>query len=327
MVLILDRETLKSILTMKDTIEAVEEAFKYFGLGKVKMPLRPTIKVDEYNGLILYMPAYIGGMNALAVKVVSVYPDNPTKYGKPTVLGTVLLNDPKTGDLLAILEGGFITAMRTGAVSGVATKYLARKNSKIVGVFGAGVQARTQLMAICEVRPIEEARVYDVDRRVAEKYAEEMSEKLGITVKVADKAVDAVKGCDIIVTATTSKVPVFKGEWLEAGTHVNGIGSHTPDARELDSITVKKAKIVVDSYEACFKEAGDIIIPINEGVITREHIYAELGEIVTGKKPGRISDDEITVFKSVGLAIQDASTALKAFQIALERKAGKTITL
>ncbi|MCS7364783.1 MAG: ornithine cyclodeaminase family protein [archaeon GB-1867-035] len=327
MVLVLDRETLKSILTMKDTIDAVEEAFKYFGLGKVKMPMRPAIRIDEYNGLILYMPAYIGGMDALAVKVVSVYPDNPTKYNKPTVLGTVLLNDSKTGDLLAIMEGGFITAMRTGAVSGVATKYLARKDSKVVGVFGAGVQARTQLMAVCEVRPIEEARVYDIYKHAAERYAEEMSKELGINIKVVDEALDAVKGCDIIITATTSKVPVFKGEWLEAGTHINGIGSHTPDARELDSITIKKSKVVVDSYEACLKEAGDIIIPINEGVITKDHIYAELGEIVTGKKPGRVNDNEITLFKSVGLAIQDASTALKAYQLALRKKVGRTISL
>lgn len=327
MVFVLDRETLKSILTMKDTVEAVEEAFKYFGLSKVKMPMRPAIKVEEYNGLILYMPAYIGGMNALAVKVVSVYPDNPTKYGKPTVLGTVLLNDPETGDLLAIMEGGFITAMRTGAVSGVATKYLARNDSKVVGIFGAGIQARTQLMAVCEVRPIEEAKVYDIDKRAAKNYAEEMSKKLGVDVMVVGEAVDAVKGCDIIVTATTSKTPVFKGEWLRAGTHINGIGSHTPNARELDSTTIKRSKVIVDSYEACFNEAGDIIIPLNEGTITREHIYAELGEIVTGKKPGRTSDDEITLFKSVGLAIQDASTALKAFQIALKQSVGKTITL
>ncbi len=327
MVLVLDRETLKSILTMKDTIEAVEEAFKMYGLGKVKMPLRPTIKIEEYNGIILYMPAYIAEMDALAVKVVSVYPDNPSKYNLPTVLGTILLNDPKTGDLLAILEGGFITAMRTGAVSGVATKYLAREDSKVVGVFGAGVQARTQLMAVYEVRPIEKAYVYDVIHSAAEKYAEEMSKQLGIDVKVVDEPIKAVKGCDIIITATTSKTPVFNGEWLESGTHINGIGSHTPTTRELDSTTIKRAKVVVDTYESCLSEAGDILIPIKEGIITKDHIYAELSEIVLGKKPGRVSDDEITVFKSVGVAIQDASTALKAYKIALEKGVGKTIKL
>ena len=217
--------------------------------------------------------------------------------------------------------------MRTGAVSGVASKYLARKDSKVVGVFGAGVQARTQLMAICEVRPIEEARVYDVIGSAAKRYAEEMSKQLGIDVKPVDNPIKAVKGCDIIVTATTSKTPVFKGDWVENGTHINGIGSHTPTTRELDSTIIKRAKVVVDSYEACLREAGDILIPINEGIITKDHIYAELSEIVTGKKPGRVNDEEITVFKSVGLAIQDASTALKAYQLALKKGVGKKVEL
>ncbi|MCS7385254.1 MAG: ornithine cyclodeaminase family protein [archaeon GB-1867-005] len=327
MVLVLSRDDLKSILTMKDVIDAVEEAFKCYGLGKASMPPRPVIKVEGYNGLILYMPAYIADMDALAVKIVSVYPDNPKKYALPTTLGTVLLNDPRTGDLLAIMEGAFITAMRTGAVSGVASKYLARSDSRIVGIFGAGVQARTQLMALCEVRPIEEARVYDVIYSASKKYADEMSKQLGIDVRPVENPVEAVKGCDIIVTATTSKTPVFRGEWVEDGTHINGIGSHTPTSRELDSNIIMRAKVVVDSIEACFREAGDIIIPINEGVIGRDHIYAELSELVTGAKPGRVNDKEITIFKSVGLAIQDASTALKAYRLALKKGVGKEISL
>jgi len=327
MVLVLSREDLRRILTMKETIEAVEEAFKLFHEGRAKMPLRPAIRVEEHNGLILYMPAYIGGMEALAVKVVSVYPENPKKYGLPTILGTILLNDPKSGKLLSIMDGGLITAMRTGAVSGVASKYLAREDSEVAGIFGAGVQARTQLMAIYEVRPIKKAFVYDVYPEAAKKYAEEMSRQLGIDVTPVDEPIKAVKGCNIICTATTSKTPVFNGEWVEEGTHINGIGSHVPEARELDSTVIKRAKIVVDSYEACLKEAGDIIIPLKEGVISKDHIYADLGEVVSGSKPGRISNDEITLFKSVGLAIQDASTALRAYKMAVKSGIGKEITL
>ena len=327
LVLVLSREDIGKILTMKTTIEAVEEAFKLFNEGKAKMPLRPAIRAEEHNGLILYMPAYIGGMEALAIKVVSVYPDNPKKYSLPTILGTILLNDPKTGGLLAVMDGGLITAMRTGAVSGVATKHLSRVDSEKVGIFGAGAQARTQLMATCEVRPIKKAHVYDIYPEAAKKYAKEMSEKLGIDVIPVDEPIKAVKDCDIICTATTSKKPIFKGEWVEEGTHINGIGSHIPEARELDTTIIKRAKIIVDSYDACLKEAGDLIIPIKEGAISKDHIYADLGEIITGKKIGRKDEKEITLFKSVGLAIQDASTALKAYQTAIKMGVGKTITL
>jgi len=311
---------------MEDAIDAVEEGFRQHQLGTAQLPLRTAIHIPEHNGIVLFMPGYIGGMDALGMKVVTVYPDNPSKYNLPTILATVLLSDPRTGDLLAIMDGTFLTAMRTGAASGVATKYLARPDAGVVGVFGAGVQARTQLMAVCAVRPITEARVYDVVPEAVQSFCDEMSAKLGITVRPAADAREAVEGCDVIVTATTSKTPVFDGAWVAPGTHLNGIGSHTPDAREFDSTVIRRAKVVVDLREAALAEAGDVIIPIKAGEITAEHIYAELGEIVTGK-PGRESPDEITLFKSVGLAIQDMSTATRVYQRAREKGIGQEIGL
>ncbi|MEM2136974.1 MAG: hypothetical protein QXI93_03355 [Candidatus Methanomethylicia archaeon] len=326
MVLIIGREEIERILTMEETIEEVEKAFKNLSLGKVIMPIRSNIPLKKYSGIIYYMPAYIEEMEALAIKVVSVHSEN-YKYGLPTTQATILLNEAKTGKLLSIMDGGYITAMRTGAASGVATKYMARKNAKVAGIFGAGVQARTQLIAVCKVRPIERAYVYDVRMDAAEKYAVEMSKMLGIDVKVMKEPKKLVDESEIICAATTSKTPIFNGEWLREGTHINGIGAHTPDARELDTTTIKRSKVVVDSYEACLKEAGEIIIPLNEKEITRDHIYAELGEIIAGRKVGRINDKEITLFKSVGLAIQDAATALKVYQKALENRVGKEIKI
>lgn len=326
MVLIISREEVERILTMEETIEEVEKAFKNLSLKKVIMPIRSNIPLKKYNGIIYYMPAYIEETDALAVKIVSVHSEN-YKYGLPTTQATILLNEAKTGRLLAIMDGGYITAMRTGAASGVATKYLAKKKAKTVGIFGAGVQARTQLIAVCKVRPIEKAYVYDVRMEVAKKYADEMSKTLGINIEIVNNPKKLVEESEIICAATTSKTPIFNGEWLRNGTHINGIGAHTPDARELDTITIKRSKVVVDSYEACLKEAGEIIIPLNEGEITKEHIHAELGEIIAGLKPGRENDDEITLFKSVGLAIQDAATALKVYQKALENKIGKEIKI
>jgi ornithine cyclodeaminase/alanine dehydrogenase len=313
---------------MKDVMEIVEEGFRQFALGNVKMPLRPTIRIERSNGLLTYMPAYIGGIDALAVKVVSIYPDNPTYHQLPTIQGTVLMNDPETGALLSIMEGGFITAMRTGAVSGLATKYLAKKDAKVAGIFGCGVQARTQLLAVNEARRLESVKAYDPLPDVSEMFCEEMSRRLDIEMIQADTPEDVVTDSDIIITATVSKEPVFKGEWLESGSHVNGVGSHHgPGWRELDETTIKRAKIVVDSKEACLKEAGDIVDPIQMGIVSHEHIYAELGEIIIGKKKARIDDQEITVFKSVGLALQDAATSIKAYENAKRLNVGETVSL
>lgn len=308
-------------------MQAVEEAFRQYALGTLEMPLRTTIRPKDFGGTFLVMPAFIGGMKALGLKVVTVYPKNPEKFGLPTILATIMLNDPETGGPLAVMDGAYVTAMRTGAVSGVATKYLARRDANVAGIFGAGVQARTQLWAIAEARQLTKAKVFDVDLNRANQFCKEMGEKLGIEVVRSNSAEDTVKGSHIIATATTSKTPIFEGRWLEPGMHVNGIGSHSPDARELDTETIRRCKIVVDQREAASKEAGDLMMPVAEGVLTWESIHAELGEIITGRKLARTSESEITLFKSVGLALQDISTATMVYQLAKERQVGKSIDI
>jgi alanine dehydrogenase len=323
MTLLLNRQDVAGLLTMNDAIRAVEEAFRQLALGQVIMPQRTAIRIAGHNGLHLGMQAYIGGeLDALALKVVTVYTENPGRHGLPTTIGVLLLNDARTGAPLAVMDAGYLTAVRTGAVSGVATKYLARPDASRVGIFGAGVQAKAQLRAMCAVRPIRAAQVYDVDVTRARSYAEEMSGELKISVTPVESPRAAVEGMDVVVLASSASQPVLDGDWLVAGQHINGIGSHAPHARELDTKAIVKSKVIADYPEACLVEAGDLIIPIKEGAIGKDHIHAGLGDVIVGLKPGRQTREEITLFKSVGLALQDVSTAHLVYQKALEAKVG-----
>jgi ornithine cyclodeaminase/alanine dehydrogenase len=225
------------------------------------------------------------------------------------------------------MDAGFLTAMRTGAASGVATKYLAREDSHTCVIFGAGVQARKQLEALKLVRPLEKVLVLDIDADARAAFAEQMGDALGIEVAPTEDARSAVGVADIVVTASSSHEPVLDGDWLRPGTHINNIGSHSPGARELDTKTVQRAKFVADLKAANLAEAGDILIPIQEGAVGEDHIYASLGEIVIGAKPGRENPEEITVFKSCGLAIQDVSTAHAVYGAARARSIGTEVEL
>ena len=319
MPLILNRDDVIKVLEMKDCMEVVEKAFAV-------LPLRTPITPPD--GLSLYMPAYLKELGALACKVVTVYKNNPSKHNMPTVIGKVLLQDPGTGDVVCIMDGGYLTAVRTGAVSGVATKYLAREDKgQSVGIFGAGVQAKMQLWAVAEAREISKAYIYDISDEAVARFVTEMTAKLDLGITKVSSPDQILENCDIICTATSSATPIFDGDKVRKGTHINGIGSHTPNARELDTNIVKKSRLVADSYEACLKEAGDIMIPIEEGAIDKSHMYAELGEVVTGKKPARQNDDEITLFKSNGLAIQDVATAKLVYDKAMESGIGTKIEI
>jgi alanine dehydrogenase len=323
MALLLSRNDVISLLDMKDCLAAVETAFAEHARGQAVMPQRAAIKIEDKHGLFLGMPAYIGGdQDALGLKVVTVYPDNPAQHDLPTTLGTLMLCDPATGKVIAIMDAGYLTAVRTGAASGVATRYLARKDAKTCAVFGAGVQARKQLEAMSLVRPIAKALVIDTAADVRDRFATEMSTELGIEVTATEDAEAAVRSADIVITASSSPTPVFEGDWLQPGTHINNIGSHAPTTRELDTVTIQRSRYVADLGEANLAEAGDLLIPIQEGAVSADHISASLGEIVIGQKPGREDDEEITLFKSVGLAIQDMSTALAVFKAAQTAGAG-----
>lgn len=327
MALILNREEVASVLTMKDTIEAVEQAFRDLAQGKAEMPVRPTIRVPDPPGVINVMPAYLATMGALGMKLVSGYPQNPSKFDMPTIQATILYSDCRTGKLLAIMEGGYITAVRTGAASGVATKYMARAESATVGVLGSGIQAGTQLEAVCAVRKIKSIKVFSPTAAHREAFAKRMSAQLGVDVAAVDTAEKAVSGLDIVIAASSSKQPIVKGEWLAPGAHINGIGSHTTDARELDESAVKKSRVIVDSMDAALREAGDLLMPIAEGVFGKEHIAGELGEVVLGKKPGRTRPDEITLFKSQGLAIEDVCTAKLVYERAKAQGKGTELNI
>lgn len=315
MTLLLSGSEVQQALRMGEAIDIVERGFMELGEGSVDMPQRPVILVPERHGLCAFMPALVRDMGALAIKTVTAFKEN-VKRGLPTILGTVALLDPETGALLCVMDAGYLTAVRTGAASGVATKYLARDDASVAAIIGAGVQGRTQLEALCSVRKIDDVRVYDIDAEKAESYAAEMS-GIGLVpdhINVSTSAQDALAGADIVATATTSPTPVVDGDHLSPGMHINGVGSHTRDARELDTKTVVNSKIVCDAVEACLAEAGDLLIPMDEGVLKREDIHGGLADVTRGKLPGRESDQEITLFKSVGLAFEDAAVALHTYQ-------------
>lgn len=332
MPLLLTRRDVERVLTMKEAIAAVEEGFRQLALGRVNMPQRSAIRIPEHGGVHLSMPAYVGAgdaaasSGALAVKVVTVYPENPGRYGLPTTIGTLLLHDPRSGALLAIMDAGYLTAVRTGAASGVATRYLAREDARSVGLFGAGVQARTQLAAVCEVRRIERAVVCDPVREARERYAREAGASLSIPIEATDDPRACLR-CDIVVTASSSKNPVFEGSLLSPGTHINCVGSHSPDARELDSETVRRCRVICDHIPARLAEDGDFMVPIREGAVTESHFQASLGEVVTGAIPGRRSREDITLFKSGGLAVQDAATGVRVYELARAAGVGTEVEI
>ena len=322
--IILSAEHISQALSMKEAIQAVEDGFTKLSLNKVLMPQRTTLTFNNvWHGI---MPCILLNEEKLSIKLVSVAPDNKLK-GLPTTSAQLALIDAHTGQLLALMEATLLTAMRTGAASAIATKYLALKNIESLGIIGAGFQARFQLKAIREVRAFKRALVFDVVKRAAEKFANEMSKELGLDIMAVDSAKQVASKSEVIVTATTSKTPVLLGEWVNEGVHVNAIGAHTPDARELDDDLIMKSKLVVDQREACLREAGDLIIPISKGLFSQDKIYAELGEITSGSKPGRTTDDEITVFKSVGLAVQDAAVAKVAYEKAVKMGIGYEVKL
>jgi ornithine cyclodeaminase/alanine dehydrogenase len=325
MPLLLNRDQVASLLSMAECIEAVQSAFAELAAGTAVLPLRTSIPAP--GGISLYMPSFLRGQQALACKVVAVFRDNPRRHRLPTTTGTILLQDAETGRVCCIMDGEHLTALRTGAASGVATRWLARKESgQTAGIFGAGVQGRMQLQAVAEVRRLSRAWVYDPLPEAAAAFAREMSRRLELEVAASSSPEETARA-DILCTATTSSHPVFAGGQVREGAHVIGIGSHTPEARELDGELIRRARLVGDSREACFRESGDILLPLREGLIGEEHFQAELGEIVTGRKPGRLSEREITVFKSNGLAIQDAAAAGLVYRKALAAGVGLNVDL
>jgi alanine dehydrogenase len=326
--LILTDDEVKKLLSLTEVVEAVESAFKQKGLGRVQMPAKIYLYYRKYNGDLRAMPAFLEDLDISAVKIVNVHPRNPTENGLPTVMAVITLIDPSTGAPIAIMGGTTITDMRTGAAGSVAAKYLARKDSKTIGLVGAGAQARTQLMALRELYNLEEVRVWSRTEKTKEKFVTEIKQAYGNTFQVnpATNIKKAVIGADIIVTTTPSRKPLVTDDMVSAGMHINCIGADAEGKEELDPNILKRAKIVVDDW-AQASHSGELNVPLSSGIIKKDYVWAELGEIVAGLKVGRERPEEITIFTATGLAIQDAVTSNIAYRKALANKVGRFLRI
>jgi alanine dehydrogenase len=309
----------KSSLTMEETIEAVEEAFREHGLGKAQMPPKSYLYYKKYDGDLRTMPAYLEELDATGVKVVNVHPENPSA-GLPTVMAVVILNSPETGAPIAMMGGTHLTNMMTGAAGAVAAKYLARRDSRTVGLVGAGAQARTQLLGLAKTFDIEKVKVADVSLGRARDLERDCRRFLDVEYDLSTNAKD-VCDSEILVTTTPSRKPLIKDEWINEGTHINAIGADAIGKEELAPAILKRSKVVVDDI-AQASHSGEVNVPLAKGLLALEGIYATIGEVVAGTVSGRASDGEITVFDSTGLAIQDVATARKVYLKALETGIG-----
>lgn len=328
-ILVLSRQDVQQAVTMSQAIPAVREAFIELSQKRAFIPLRTQIPVEQCGGISLFMPAYLPGSRSLGAKIVSVFPENQRK-SLPALHGLVIVLEAETGRPQALMDGASLTALRTGAASGAAAELLSNPDATTAAIFGAGTQGCTQLEAVCTVRPIRKAWVYDTDLRSAERFAEKMGKRgapFPPQVSVATSPHQAASEADIICTATTSSSPVFEDKSLRPGVHINGIGSYTPAMQEIPAGTVQRALLFVDSLSAAWEEAGDLIIPLRQGLIKKTHVRGEIGELACGQVRGRTGRQEITLFKSVGVAVQDMAVARIILDAAISRNLGQEIDL
>ncbi|HUG38771.1 MAG TPA: ornithine cyclodeaminase family protein, partial [Candidatus Limnocylindrales bacterium] len=322
--LVLSRADLERLLPPADVIQAVRTAFREAAAGRVRDLPRAILPLDQ-GVIFLAMVAALPRRAVLGTKLVTVAPQN-RRRGLPTLHASYVLVDPATGVPLALMEAGFLTAIRTGATSALAARYLARRDSRVVACFGASIQADYQLRCLQAVLPLDRVTVVGRDPERARRFATRMKKILGVSVTVTRDPAAAVADADVVTCATTSPTPVFRGRDLRPGTHVDAVGAFQPHTREVDTETVKRARVVVDTHGGAWEEAGDLLIPIRTGAITRRHVRAELADLVSGRKPGRRLRDEITLFKSVGWAAEDAATARLAYDRARARRIGTTVS-
>lgn len=326
MPVLLSEQDVRIVLPMPDLIEAMATALAKFSAHEATQPLRTVIEVGLQKAFVGVMPALIDDPAMLGTKVVSVFGSN-SAVGLPTHLATIVLLDPMTGELLAIMDGRYITEARTAAVSAVSVKQLARDDAARLAIIGSGVQARSHLEAIASVRPLREIRVWSRSLENRTAFAREMRPRTTATMKVATSARDAVDGADLIVLATASREPVVCSRWIANGAHVCAVGACRPDQREMDSELVARGRVFVDSRTGALAEAGDIILAMKDGTIDEQHVAGELGEVVIGKIAGRTSPNDVTIFKSLGMAVEDVAAAHLAYVKAAERGLGRGFVL
>jgi ornithine cyclodeaminase/alanine dehydrogenase-like protein (mu-crystallin family) len=326
-ILILTQADVEALLPMDECIEAMSEAMAALARGQVFQPVRMMVRPPGAHGLMALMPAYAApeaGPAFFGLKAICVFHDNPAR-GKDAHQGAVLLFSGETGEPLAMMNASALTAIRTAAVSGLATRLLAREDAGDCAIIGAGVQARTHLAAMRAVRRLRRVRVASRTLAHAQQFAQELGAGAPFPIEAVPSVEAAVRGADLIVTATTANEPILKREWIAPGAHINAVGAYTPSAREVDGETMAAARLFVDKRESALAEAGDILLPMLAGAFGPEHILAEIGEVVIGSKPGRGSRGEITLFKSLGLAVEDAAAAEHVYQRAVETGAGKRV--
>lgn len=322
--LILDKKSIAGLVDFKQSITAIENAFREYSKGRVQMPSKIYLHLDKYNGDFRAMPAYIERLDRAALKWVNVHPGNK-KHFLPSVMAVIILSDPANGFPLCIMDGTYATNIRTGAAGAVAAKYLARKNSHIIGLVGCGEQAKTQLYMLNELFDIREVRVWGHEKNYIKKFLRDLK-WMNLAMLSAYSIKKCVQNCDIIATTTPSRNPLVRLPWLKEGVHINAIGADAKGKQELDPAILQKAKVVVDSWDQA-SHSGEINVPLKRGFLRRSDIYADIGKIVSGKKKGRIHDKEITVFDSTGMAIQDVAIANLIYTKALKKKRGKWIPL
>lgn len=310
-------EDIKKLISMEEAIKLMELAFASYSGGKSHVPKR---YISEFPGApidIFFKPVYCDELGRIAVKILTQKKAN-SNPDKPTILGIVLLLDYGTGEILSLIDGTYLTALRTGAASGIATKYLARENAETVALLGCGAQGFTQIEAVCNVRPIKRAILYDINPNASRKLRSIMQKKLDISISIEEN-MQKLRQADIICTATNSETPLFKCEDISRGVHINAIGSFKPHMQEIDPMIIRSSNLYVDSRKAVLKETGDLIKPINDNIFSSNFVNAEIGDLISNNTAGRQSEDEITIFKSVGIAVQDLFVANAIYSKSLKK--------
>ncbi|HWQ43662.1 MAG TPA: ornithine cyclodeaminase family protein [Desulfosporosinus sp.] len=324
--LLLTKQDIKQIFTMQDAVRADKQAFRIYSEGGSVVPLRVNIGVPNYEGQTLFMPGYVEKLDSMGVKIVSVFPHN-IKKGLPSLPATMLLIDGTSGEVCCILDGTYLTQLRTGAAAGAATDLLARADAHVGALIGTGGQAISQLEAMLTVRKLTEVRIVGTNFERTQLFVAQMQEEFAnfeTLLRAVETSEEAITNADIITAVTTSRQPVFDGRLVKAGAHINGVGSYLPNMQELDEVIIHRAaKIFFDSQEAVLAESGDFIIPLSKGTLTMDKFTGEIGKVLSNNLPGRETPEEITLFKTVGIAVLDIVTAHQIYQSALKQDIGQ----
>lgn len=322
--LILSEREVRSLIDIEELIAALARAHVQYSTGQAVMPVRLVVPLPQIDGRITSMPGYLNEDKALGMKVVTYFQKNPQR-NLPAILATIMLFSAETGKMIAAMDGTYITTIRTACASALATRALANPETPVLGILGAGVQARSHILALSRVRKLQRIKIFSPSGTSALAVKRDLEAEIGVPIEVAKSAEASVRDADLVVTATTAKAPIVKSDWLKPGVHINAVGSHRPDLRELDGATLSRSKVVVDSREAIMAECGDILLALKEKSVSESVIHAEIGEVLAGTKAGRSSAGEVTLYKSVGIAIQDVATAQLVYHKALERKVGTNV--